>query len=364
MKQGLAVLISIFLLAACGGSRRPVEPVVNASTGTTANWEGAQATSVRYVFRADHFTKLYDFITPKQTATSCIGDAVHAFFTSGEDYSGNPSPFPSKTTADDFAPTYAPAFIRNVSVDMTSTYYAETEPGTLQSDACSYRGVANASLPSPCADFDPIGGTSVLPTPTAPPPLISPTPTPNPTPEPLVTPTATPYFAGVGFYRVRDEFCVRQGPVISPSEEETKARVGGVNIDLDRNQLGASEDLLMVLTYHSLDQNASWPFTSVPILHYAHDKTILEIHLITTGLGLDLLLGAKQPRPWSDHGNSEMPVQISRLARFEDPFGSLRSESVVIPLSQNALVDRIRIERVRGSFHLYQVDLYRLGNRE
>jgi hypothetical protein len=59
-----------------------------------------------------------------------------------------------------------------------------------------------------------------------------------------------------------------------------------------------------------------------------------------------------------------MPVQISRLARFEDPFGSLRSESVVIPLSQNALVDRIRIERVRGSFHLYQVDLYRLGNRE
>ena len=88
------------------------------------------------------------------------------------------------------------------------------------------------------------------------------------------------------------------------------------------------------------------------------------MNLVTTQLALDLLLGSKQPRPWSDHGNTEMPVQISRLVQLEDPFGSLRSESIVIPLSQNALVDRIRIERVRGSFQLYQVDLYRLGNRE
>jgi hypothetical protein len=351
----IAISALLLLLSACGGNRRPVQAVpVNASTAT-ATWEGAQASSVRYVFRADHFTKLGDFIVPKQTATQCVGEAIHAFRTDGEDYSGNPTPFATKTTADDFAPTYAPAFIKNVSVDMTDTYYVDTVAGTLQSDVCSYRGVANASLPSPCADFDPIAPT----TPTPPPPYVSPTPLPSPTPEVAATPASTSYFAGLGFYRVRDEWCIRQGPILSPSEDLTKSRVGGVNIDLDRSQLGASEDLLMVLTYHALDQNASWPAA-----HATFDRTILEVNLITTSLSVDLLLGAKQPRPWSDHGNTEMPVQINRLVQLEDPFGSLRSESIVIPLSQNALVDRIRIERVRGSFHLYQVDLYRLGNRE
>ncbi len=347
----------LLLLSACGGNRRPVQGFpVNASTGS-ATWEGAQAPSVRYIFHGDHFTKLGDFITPKQTATKCLGEAIHAFRTDGEDYSGNPTPFATKTTADDFLPTYAPAFIKNVSVDMTGTYYADTIPGTLQSDACSYRGIANSSLPSPCADFD--TGVVGVPTPSAPPPFVSPTPLPNPTPEVAIPPTSASYFSGLGFYRVRDDWCVRQGPILSPSEEITKSRVGGVSIDLDRTQLGDSEDLLMVLTYHGLDQNASWPDA-----HGASDQTILEVNLVTTSLSLELLLGAKQPRPWSDHGNPEMPVQISRIARLEDPFGSLRSESIVIPLSQNALVDRIRIDRVRGSFHLYQVDLYRLGNRE
>jgi hypothetical protein len=354
----LLVFLTLFLLGGCGGNRRPVQGFPTNTQTASANWEGAQATSVRYIFKADHFTKLGDFIVPKQTATSCVGEAIHAFRTDGEDYTGSPTAFATKTTADDFAPTYAPAFIKHVSVDMTGTYYPETVSGTLQSDACSYRGVANSSLPAPCADFDPIA-TGLPTTPTPPPPYVSPTPLPSPTPEVAATPTSTPYFDGLGFYRVRDEWCVRQGPILSPSEELTKSRVGGVSIDLDRTQLGASEDLLMVLTYHALDQNASWPSA-----HGSFDRTILEVNLLSTGLSLELLLGSKQPRPWSDYGNTEMPVQISRVVQLEDPLGSLRSESIVIPLSQNALVDRIRVDRVRGSFHLYQLDLYRLGNRE
>jgi hypothetical protein len=351
----LLLLTCLLSLSACGGNRRPVTPLNIASTSPVADWEGADEPSVRYVFREDHFTKLSDFILPKQTVTSCVGEAIHAFKTSGSDYTGTPTAFATKTGADDFAPTYAPAFIRKVSVDMTRTYYPGTEGGTLQSDACSYRGIANASQPSPCADFDP----DTTPTPSDPAPLIVPTPTPSPTPEVAVTPTATPYFTGLRYYRVRDEFCSGQGPTFSPNEDTTKSRVGGVNVDLDRSQLGTSEDLLMVLTYHALDSNASWPSA-----HYSHDKTILEVSLISTQLSLNLLLGAKQPRPWSDFNNSEMTVLVQALTRFEDPYGSLRSETVVIPLSQNPMIDRIRIERVRGSFHLYQLDLYRLGNRE
>ena len=85
--------------------------------------------------------------------------------------------------------------------------------------------------------------------------------------------------------------------------------------------------------------------------------------LIGTTLGLDLLLGALQPRAWSDYPSAAMPTYMKRIALLRDPVGSLRTEQIYIPLSENALIDRIRLERVRGSYHLYQIDLYRLGNR-
>ena len=111
----------------------------------------------------------------------------------------------------------------------------------------------------------------------------------------------------------------------------------------------------MMVTYHSLNKNAAWPGAQLD-----NDRTILKVNLITTGAALDTLMGAKQPRQWTAYN---APISLKEIATLEDPFGSLRTEQVYIPLSQNTLVDRIRIDRVRGSYHLYQIDLYRLGNR-
>ena len=49
------------------------------------------------------------------------------------------------------------------------------------------------------------------------------------------------------------------------------------------------------------------------------------------------------------------------ISTFDDPYAGIRTEQVYIPLSQNPLIDRIRIERTRGTYILYEVDLYRLG---
>jgi hypothetical protein len=88
------------------------------------------------------------------------------------------------------------------------------------------------------------------------------------------------------------------------------------------------------------------------------------VNLIGTSLSLENLLGMNQPRAWADFENPATPVYYQNFVNLRDSYSGLRSEQVVIPLSQNGLIDRIRIERVRGSFHLYQLDLYRLGQRE
>ena len=105
------------------------------------------------------------------------------------------------------------------------------------------------------------------------------------------------------------------------------------------------------------------PISAVATDQTSNDRTILKVKLIGTSEGVDALIGVKQPRVWAYTNQATYPVYMKQIATLEDPFGSLRSEQVYIPLSQNLFADRIRIERVRGSFHLFQIDLYRLGNR-
>jgi hypothetical protein len=97
------------------------------------------------------------------------------------------------------------------------------------------------------------------------------------------------------------------------------------------------------------------------------DVTRLRVDLIATGRTLDELLDRKQPRVVGDFGEfggaGAPPLLVRKLVTLEDPYPSLKTESILVPLSANGLVDRIRLERIRGSYHLYQIDLYLLGNR-
>jgi hypothetical protein len=352
MKKTIALFIMIAAMTACGDVTTPA----SVATPTPAsNIPGGAEPGARLIFHKDNFSDLSDFVIPEQTAYGCLGDITRVFYVNGPDYTGIPVPFPTPSNSTDtLLPTNRPAFVKNVSVDMTNTYFDLTEAGALPTDACSYRGSAGHPDVSACADFD--EAETVTPSPT-----IAPTPTSTPTASPTATPTPfpspTPYY-GSKYYRVRDDYCVSQGPIASNNIATTKSNVGGVNIDLDRTQIGAAEDLLMMITYQANNANAVWPGPMFP-----EDETILEVNLIGTGLTLNLLMSATQPRAIVDYSSTAEPVYFKTLTTLRDPSASLRTEQVYIPLSENALIDRIRIERIRGSYELYQVDLYRLGNR-
>ena len=364
MGSTLRILLIATLLTGCG----EVTNVVAVATPTPTNgYAGAVEPAVRLIFHKDNFSDLSDFVIPQQTTYACLGDVTRVYYANGPDYTGVPLVFPTPSNSTDtLDPTNRPAFVKNVSVDMTNTYFDLTQANALPTDKCSYRGVPNVADVSACADFD--EAETVTPSPTiAPTPTATPTATPTPNPSatatPTATPTPTPYpsptpYYGSKYYRVRDDYCAGQGPIASNNVDSTKSNVGGVSIDLDRTQLGGAEDLLMMMTYQAYNENAAWPSAMG-----TEDETIMEVNLIGTGLTLNLLMGAQQPRAWQDYTSTAEPVYFKTLTTLRDPYSSLRTEQVYIPLSENALIDRIRIERIRGSYHLYQVDLYRLGNR-
>ncbi len=352
LKKYLLVPTLAAIFISCGGTMTP-NTQATATAAPTPVVSGGLEPAARFIFHTGNFTSLTDFVTPQSTNFKCLGDVVKNYYVTGNDYAGtSPSIFPYSTSPDQLSPTTRPTFVKNVSVDMTQTNYPNTVENVVQTDQCSYR--TGTVAPTSCADFD-LDPYSV-PTPS---PTIAPNPTPNPTPDPTPTPvpTATPEYYGTSYYRARDDLCAGQGPILSPDADTTKSYVGGVNIDLDRTQLGANEDLLMNVTYLSMNENSVWPDVGLS----QNDRTILKVSLVGTGQSLDTLLGIQQPRPWSDY--SSTPVYLKEIATFEDPFGSLRTEQVYLPVSQNVLIDRVRIDRIRGSYYLYQIDIYRLGNR-
>jgi hypothetical protein len=347
----VVLLMGVLPIFGCG---QPTFIDSGASGSSTATTEGSTEPAVRIVFHADHFTDLDDFLSNRATQFSCLGDVTKVFKVNGQDYSGVPSAFASSGIADDFTVTTKPGFLKSVSVDVTRTYHPVTVVDTIQTDSCSYRRQGGSALPTSCADFDRTPAA-------APAPTTAPTATPSPAPSPTATPSTTQYYE-TQFYRVRDDWCTEQGPILSSDIETTKALVGGVNIDIDRDELGDSEDLLMVVTYHALSSNYA-AATNWPGVQGNQDQTQIKIHLVQTGLAISNLLGIKQPRVWSSYASTSYPVLWTEVATLEDPYGGLRSEQVILPISKDPNIDRIRIDRVRGSFHLFQVDLYRLGNR-
>ena len=328
MKRWGAWMALIFL-AGCGS-----QLTVESSTDTPdpgLAYEGATDPSVRFLFHQNYFTDFNDFIDLgaaipafRQTRYQCLGDSVRAFLTSGADYSSAvPDPYPVAIASDYFSPSTVPAVVRAVSVDMTRTYSTLSNYGGVQTDGCSYRNAGDSPGPSGCADFDTL----------------------------------------LSFYRVQDDQCTGQGSIRGVDVEASKAYVGGVSIDLNRKYLGSSEDLLLMVTYQAFVKgNSSGLGIGFGALEEMHESQ-LEVNLVQTSLSLDLLLSRPQPRVWRDFQNSAAPVLVRRLATLRDPFSSLRTEQILIPLSSNPLVDRIRIERVRGSYQLFQIDLYKLGNR-
>jgi hypothetical protein len=165
---------------------------------------------------------------------------------------------------------------------------------------------------------------------------------------------------GTGTYLLQDSQCLGQGPILGADPSASKRFAGGVSIDLERGELGLRENLLMQLTYLPLRSGDRLPDGNTA---GATDQPVLEIQLISAGVTRAQMQATEQPRYLAFFDSLSFPRIVGRLSVLAPRDGELREEQVIIPLSTDLSIDRIRIERVSGSAVLMDVSLQRLGPR-
>ena len=163
-----------------------------------------------------------------------------------------------------------------------------------------------------------------------------------------------------GYYSTFDSACDGVGPIADPDPNISKLLAGGVYFDIDRTQLGVTENLLLNLTFLPLGQVNNSP-NSAPLS--SADEAVFRIHLVQTGQSQSTLQSALQPRYLEYTGNSSFPEIVQDLSVVTPPTGEPRTEQVVIPLSANSNIDRIRVERYSGTAILIDASLFRMGQK-
>jgi hypothetical protein len=163
-----------------------------------------------------------------------------------------------------------------------------------------------------------------------------------------------------GYYSMFDSACTNSGPIVSADVSLNKLLAGGAYIDIDRSQLGASENLILNITFMPMGPNNRNPDAS---LLTADEGAVFRIHLVRTGQSREALQAALQPRymGYSDHG--QFPEIVQSLSVMAPPTGQVTQEQVIIPLSIDPDIDRIRIERYSGTGILLDAALYRMGTK-
>ena len=162
-----------------------------------------------------------------------------------------------------------------------------------------------------------------------------------------------------GYYTTSDRSCVKTGPISSTDSSVNKLLAGGVYIDIDRKILGKDENLLLNLTYIPLGEGNQ---ASDSTLMSRSEEAIFKIHLIKTGQNVDTLQQIFQPRFMTYTVTDQFPQVVQTLSVLSPPTGQIKQDQVLIPISIDSSIDRIRIERYSGSAILIDASIFRMGN--
>ncbi|HLE01092.1 MAG TPA: hypothetical protein VJB59_12565 [Bdellovibrionota bacterium] len=163
-----------------------------------------------------------------------------------------------------------------------------------------------------------------------------------------------------GYYTMLDHSCQNKGPLATTDPTVNKLLAGGAYIDIDRRQLGPNENLLLNLTYFALGSSNQRPDS---LRMQPGENAVFKVHLIKTGQSADVLSQILQPRYFSYALNESFPKIAHTISILAPPSGQLQDEQVLIPLSIDPGIDRIRIERHSGSGILVRATLFKLGYR-
>ncbi len=302
------ILILFFVLISCKNENTVQSQNTSHSlsqSGLLQNQEAQALPGAKISFQQSNFYT----ISQPNPYSQCAGDLINYYH-----------PFPSSKS--DQLLAVKPAFIKNVSIDLTDTDSDTDSNGQPNyAKSCSLRNNSfNPPLVFRCASFNQI------------------------------------FFDSHQYYSVFDKDCERFGPLASDLFEVNKLMAGGFYIDLDREFIGQNENLLLNLTYIS--------FLTQPLQGDRNvDGPVFRVHLIQTNETLDELQRAFQPRHLNYALEERFPKIINTLSLFSSVSQGIRQEQVLLPVAINSAIDRIRVERYSGSAVFIDATLTRLGAR-
>jgi hypothetical protein len=161
-----------------------------------------------------------------------------------------------------------------------------------------------------------------------------------------------------GYYTTNDNSCVKTGPIANPDSSINKLLAGGVYIDIDRKVMGKDENILLNLTYIPLTEGNQ---SSDSSLLSRAEEAVFKIHLIKTGQNVDTLQQVFQPRFMTYAATDTYPQVVQTLSVLSPPLGQIKQDQILVPVSIDPAIDRIRIERYSGSAILIDATIYRMG---
>jgi hypothetical protein len=163
-----------------------------------------------------------------------------------------------------------------------------------------------------------------------------------------------------GYYTTQDQACVGSGPIQSEDPEVSKLLAGGVYLDLNRDELGPNENVLLHLTYIALSpQQISGSGAALA----SNDITHFKVHLVASGTSANEMQAAQQPRHLYYSDTERYLKIVDSIAVLSPADGAVRSEQFVLPVASDSRIDRIRVERHSGSAILIEAKLIRMGYR-
>jgi len=162
-----------------------------------------------------------------------------------------------------------------------------------------------------------------------------------------------------GFYSTNDTACVGAGPIASADPSISRLLAGGAYIDIDRTQLGTTENLILNLTFMPLGPTNIGPNQSYLT---SDESAVFKIHLVRTGQSGDTIRTEAQPRYLTYASTTQYPEIVQNVAFISPPTGQIRQEQVLIPLSADPTIDRIRIERYSGNAILIEASVFRMSH--
>ncbi len=230
--------------------------------------------------------------------------------------------------------TVKPAFVRNISVDLTNVNEQASNAYVYPAHECSIKG-QNEPPTRACAFMD-SNADKVLP---------------------------GQIVRGIGsrFYTFEHLNCEGVGPVVNQSYDYA----GGIDIDLDRTFIGENEEILFQLTYFPMSRRNNRVLTGSkgPPNRSEGELSKLSIHLINIEDFTSSIQSAHQPRYFNYFESSRYPKIAKTYSALSTPRGYPIEKQFVISSAMSTKFNRIRIERIQGSAILVSAAIFLMGQR-